>query len=178
MASLRLYRKIGVSTLSQNLIHFAIRCHRENIWVLQLNIADYEKNIIVYYLVWGKVISKIYFLYTKDTHQIWCRSAKFLWKLKFCSGSGSGFYYEFQYQTYISYTEGTHQILFGSANCFESYCVHSKSPQTDRRTDRQTVRPTDRRTDGFFLLVLSSKPYKTWTFIKRREFFFSLMRLQ
>ena len=29
---------------------------------------------------------------------------------------------------------------------------------------------TDRRT--FFLLVLSSKTYKTWTFVKRREFFF------
>ena len=29
------------------------------------------------------------------------------------------------------------------------------------------------QTDGkFFLLVLSSKTYKTWTFVKRREFFF------
>ena len=35
--------KKGVSTLSQNLIHFVIRCLREKIWVLQLNIADYEK---------------------------------------------------------------------------------------------------------------------------------------
>ena len=43
-----------MSTLSQNLIHFAIRCHRENIWVLQLNIADCELNIIVYYAVWGR----------------------------------------------------------------------------------------------------------------------------
>ena len=35
------------------------------------------------------------------------------------------------------------------------------------------------QTDGnFFLLVLSSKTYETWTFVKRREFFFSLMRLQ
>ena len=53
LATLWLYRKIGVSTSSQNLIHFAIRCHRENIWVLQLNIADSEKSIIVYYAVWG-----------------------------------------------------------------------------------------------------------------------------
>ena len=54
LTSLWLYRKIGVLTSSQNLIHFAIRCHRENIWVLQLNIADSEKNIIVYYAVWGR----------------------------------------------------------------------------------------------------------------------------
>ena len=54
VASLWLFRKIGVSTLSQNLIHFTIRCHGENIWVLQLNIADSEKNIIVYYAVWGR----------------------------------------------------------------------------------------------------------------------------
>ena len=37
-------QKKGVSTSSQNLIHFAITCHRENIWVLQLNIADSEKD--------------------------------------------------------------------------------------------------------------------------------------
>ena len=43
-----------MSTLSPNLIHFAIRCHRENIWVLQLNIADSEQNIIVYYAVWRR----------------------------------------------------------------------------------------------------------------------------
>ena len=38
--------------------------------------------------------------------------------------------------------EDTHQILFGSANSFKSYCVHMKSPRTyvqpDRQTDRQT----------------------------------------
>ena len=34
--------------------------------------------------------------------------------------------------------------------------------QTDRQTDRRK----------YFLLVLSSKAYKTWTFVKRREFFF------
>ena len=54
VTSLWLYRKIHVLTLSQNLIHFAIRCHRENIWVLQLNIAYFEKNIIVYYALWGR----------------------------------------------------------------------------------------------------------------------------
>ena len=47
-----------------------------------------------------KFIWKSYSLYTKDTHQIWCRYAKFLWKSKFCSGlgsgswPGSGFHYE------------------------------------------------------------------------------------
>ena len=80
------------------------------------------------------------------------------------------------------------------------YCLPAKfqDRQTDRYADRQTDRQTavrahgrtcgrtDRhpsgRTDGhtyghtdrrnFFLLVLSSKTYKTWTFIKRRGFFF------
>ena len=82
------------------------------------------------------------------------------------SGWGSWFYFGFQYQTSISYIEDTQQILFGSANSFESYCVHMKSPRTYVQTDRQA--------DGrdFFLLVLSCKTYKTWTFIKRREFFF------
>ena len=45
----------------------------------------------------------------------------------------------FQYQTYISYIEDIHQILFGSANSFESYCVHSKSPRTYRQMDRQII---------------------------------------
>ena len=54
LASLWLYRKIGVSTSSENLIHFAIRCHRENILVLQLSLADSEKNIIVYYALRGR----------------------------------------------------------------------------------------------------------------------------
>ena len=113
---------------------------------------------------------KIYPLCSKDIHQMWCRSAKFLSKSKSClrsgSGSGSWFYFGFQCQTYIPYIEDTHQILFGSANSFESYCVHTKSSRTARQTGG--------RTDGrkFFLLVLSSKAYKTWTFIKRREFFF------
>ena len=117
-----------------------------------------------------KSIGTSYSVYTKDIHQIWCRSAKFLWKSKFCSGSGleseSWFYFGFQYQTYISYLEDTDQILFGSANSFESYCVHMKTPRTDRQKNSQT----DRR--NFFLLVLSSKTYKTWTFVKRREFLF------
>ena len=88
-----------------------------------------------------KFIGKSYSVYTKDIHQIWCRSAKFLWKSKFCLGSGSWLYFGFQYQTYISYIEDTHHILFGSANSFKSYCVHIESPhtysQTDRRTDRR-----------------------------------------
>ena len=123
-----------------------------------------------------KFIGESYSSYARDIQQIWCRSAKFLWKSKFCSGSGSGsgswYYFGFQYQTYISYIEDTHQILFGSANSFASYCVHMKSPRTYVHPDRQT----DRR--KFFSLLLSFNIYKTWIFIKRRNFFFSLMRLQ
>ena len=42
-------------------------------------------------------------------------------------------------------------------------CPHEKFTyvQPERQTDR-----------NFLLLVLSSKTYKTWTFVKRREFFF------
>ena len=115
-------------------------------------------------------------LYILKISTNWCRSAKFLWKSKFCSGSGFGsgswFYFEFQYLTYISYIEDTHQIFFGSANSFESYCVHMKSPRTYVQPDRQTDGRTGGQTEIFFLLVLSSKTYKSWTFVKRREFFF------
>ena len=95
-----------------------------------------------------KFIWKSYFLYTKDTHQIWCRSAKFLWKSKFCSGSGSGsrswFYFGFQYQTYISYIEDTHQILFSIRWLLRKLlCPQRKS------TYVRVVRQTDRRTDFF-----------------------------
>ena len=85
-----------------------------------------------------KFIGKSYSLYTKDIHEIWCRSAKFLWKSKFCLGSGSGswFYFGFPtFQTYNSYIEDTHQVLFGSVNSFESYCVHIESPRTYSQTD-------------------------------------------
>ena len=51
-----------MSTSSQNLIHFAINYHRKNIWVLQLNIADSEKNIIVYYA--GKELN--------FSRRVWC----------------------------------------------------------------------------------------------------------
>ena len=117
----------------------------------------------------SKINNKSYALCFKYAHQIWCRSAKFFFKSKSCSrwgsGSGSWFYFGFQYQTYISDIEDTHQILFGSANSFESYCVHMKNPRTYVRTDRQTNRQTDIQTDGnFFLLV-----YKTWTFVKRES---------
>ena len=126
-----------------------------------------------------KLIGISYSLYAKDIHQIWCRSANFLWKSKFCSESGSGsgswYYFGFQYQTYISYIEDTHQILLGSANSFKTYCVHMKSPRTYVHPDIQTSRQTD---GNFFWVVLFSKTYKSWTFVKRREFFFSLMRLQ
>ena len=119
-----------------------------------------------------KFFSKSYSLYTKDTHHIWCRSAKFLWKSKFCSGSESGsgswFYIGFQYQTYISYIEDTHQILFGSAYSFESYCVHSKSPHTTRQTDRRK----------FFCSFCFLRHTKHEHSSKGENFFISLLRLQ
>ena len=68
-----------------------------------------------------------------------------------CDFAIMSFYFGFQYQTYISYIEDTHQILFGSANSFESYCVHIKSPRTARHPDGKTDRQTDGRTDGIFL---------------------------
>ena len=99
-----------------------------------------------------KFIAESYSSYAKGIHQIWLGSAKFLWKSKFCSNSGSGsgswYHFGFQYQTYISCIEDTHQILFGSTNSFESYCVHMKSP----RTYSQTTGQTDRQTEIFLCL--------------------------
>ena len=34
------------------------------------------------------------------------------------------------------YIADTHKILFGSANSFESYCVHSQDPRTYSHTTR------------------------------------------
>ena len=104
------------------------------------------------------VMKTSYSLYSKDIHEIWCRPAKFLWKSKFCSGSGlrsgSWFYFGFQYQTYISYVEDTHQIPFRSANSFESYCVHMKSRRTyvqtklHSSTSRKLVMPKSEGDSG------------------------------
>ena len=57
----------------------------------------------------------------------------------------------------MSYIEDIHQILLGSTNCFESYCVHSQNP----RTYSQTTRKTDKQTEIFSLLVLCTKTYRT-----------------
>ena len=91
-----------------------------------------------------KFIGKSYSLHTKDIHEIWCRFAKFLWKSKFCLGSGSGlwFYFGFQYQTYISYIEDTHRI-----------CLYRLTPsKVIVSTSKRHVR-TDRQTDGNFLCL-------------------------
>ena len=111
-----------------------------------------------------KFIGMSYSLYTKDIHQVWCRSAKFLWKSKFCSGSGSWFYFGFQYQTYISYIEDTHQISFGSANSFESYCVHM--------TSSHTYVQTDRKTDGIFFFLLCLLKHTKHEHLSKGEIFF------
>ena len=89
---------------------------------------------------------------------------------KFCSGSG--YYFGFQYQTYIPYTEDTHQILFVSANSFESYFVHMKSPPTYSQTIRQTDRQTYRRTELFFCLFCLLRHTKHEHSSKGENFFF------
>ena len=117
-----------------------------------------------------KFIKKSYASYTKDTH-IWCRSAKFLSKLKSCSGSGPGSWFDFgfQYQTYTLYIEDTHRISFGSANSFESYCVHS---QTGRHPDRQTSRQTYIQTDGYFFCLFCVLGYTKHEHSSKGENFF------
>ena len=119
-----------------------------------------------------KFIGESYPLYAKDIHEIWCRSAKFLWKSKFCSESGSGsgswYYFGFQYQTYISYIEDTHQVLFGFANSFKSYCVHMKSPRTYVHPDIQT----DRQTEIFFCLFRLLRHINHEHLSKGENFFF------
>ena len=118
----------------------------------------------------SKINNTRYALCFKDTHRIWCRSAKFFSKSKSCSrwgsGSGSWFYFGFQYHTYISYIKDTHKILFGSANSLESYCVHMKSPRTYRQTDRQ-------RDGNFFRLLCLLKHTKHEHLSKREIFFFT-----
>ena len=124
-----------------------------------------------------KFIEKSYSLYTEDIHQIWCRSEKFLWKSKFCSDSGSGsgswYYFRFQYQTYISYIEDTHQILFGSANSFESYCVHMNSRRMYVHPNIQADRQTDRQTEIFFGLFCLLRYTNHEHLSKGENFFFT-----
>ena len=52
---------------------------------------------------------------------------------------------DFNTRPTISYIEETHQILCGSANSFESYCVHMKRPRAYVQPDIQPTRQTDRR---------------------------------
>ena len=89
---------------------------------------------------WNSLTEVMLYIRTKDTHQISCRSAKFLWKLEFYSGSGSWFHFGFLYQTYISYQEDTHLILFGSGNSFESYSVYRQNPRTYISTYGQNLK--------------------------------------
>ena len=92
-------------------------------------------------------------------------------KIKIPSGPGSGswLYFGFQYQTYISCIEDTQQILFGSANSFESYCVHIETP----RTYSQLVRQTDRQTDIFSCLFCLLRHTKHEYSSKGENFFFT-----
>ena len=96
-----------------------------------------------------------------------CCSTKLLSKSK--PRSGSGFYFEFQYQNYILYKEDTHQILFGSANSFKNYCVLGHDAQTAIHACIQTDR-------WIFFCLFEFQAYKTGTFVKRRQFFASSLR--
>ena len=129
-----------------------------------------------YYLVIDFCIVMFYII--KISTKFGVAPQRFLWKSKFCSGSGFGsglwFYFGFQYQTYVSYIEDTPQILFGSANSFDSYCVHMKSPWTYVLPDIQT----DRQTEIFFCLFCLPRHTKHEHSSKGENFFFSLMRLQ
>ena len=68
--------------------------------------------------------------------------------------------------------EDTHQILFGFANSFKSYCVHMKSPRTYVHPDRQA--------DGNFFGLFCLLRHQNHEHLSKGEnfFFFSLMQLQ
>ena len=97
-----------------------------------------------------KINNKSYALCTKDTHQISCRSSKFCENHNPVQDQDQDHDFTFTHRSmnYISYIKDTHQILFGSADSFESYCVHYQNPRTYSQTDRQIDRLTNRRTDG------------------------------
>ena len=58
----------------------------------------------------------------------------------------------------------THQTLFGSANSFESYCVHTHDPRTYIQPDRQT--------DGNFFCLFSVLRYTKHEHSSKVEFVF------
>ena len=64
--------------------------------------------------------------------------------------------------------EDTHQILFGSANSFKSYCVHMKIPRTYVHPDIQT----DRQTEIFFGLFCLLRHINHEHLSKGENFFF------
>ena len=67
------------------------------------------------------------------------------------SGSGSWFYFGFQYQTYISYIEDTHQISFRKLLCLQPGSTYVQPDnQTDIQTDIETHRKTGGQTEIFF----------------------------
>ena len=57
---------------------------------LVIDFCIYMFYMLMILMKFSFVLGESYSLYAKDIHQIWCRSAKFLGKSKFCSGSGSG----------------------------------------------------------------------------------------
>ena len=86
------------------------------------------------------------------------------------SWSGSWFYFGFQYQTYISYIEVTHQILFRKLLCPQPGSTYV---QPDNQTDIQTHRQTDRRTDGNFFCLFYRLRHTKHEHSSKGENFFS-----
>ena len=79
-----------------------------------------------------------------------------------------------QDQTYISYIEETHQILFRSANSFKSSCIHSQNTRMYVRLDRLT----DRQTEFSFACFVFQDIQNMNIHQTERIFFFSIMRLR
>ena len=71
------------------------------------------------------------------------------------------------FNTRISHIEDIYQILFRSANSFESYCVHSKISRMYSQTDRQA--------DGIFFYLFCLLRHKKNEHSSKGENVFSLM---
>ena len=135
-----------------------------------------------------KFIWKSYSLYTKDTHQIFCENQNSVQDADQDYDFSLGFNTRPSFHTWKTPAKFCLDPLTPSKVIVSTAKVHV---QPDRQTDRQTYTQTDIHTDRhthaqtdrqtyrqtgrrkFFLLVLFSKTYKTWTFIKTRDFFFT-----
>ena len=126
-----------------------------------------------------KFIEKSHSLYTKDIHLVSLRKVFVKIKILFSIRIRIRILLWISIPDLHSIHRRHHQILFGSANSFESYCVHMKSPRMYiRHADMQTDRQTDRQREIFFcsycLLTYTKHEHPS----KGENFFFSVMGLQ